>query len=68
MFEAYPCYIVSDFVLHLDTLYNLISSGSENSSEKVIYTISVSFLRLLSDIGLCQPVKGLTYKMAPLTF
>ena len=39
----------------------LVSSFSENSSEKINYTDAVSFLKLLSDIGFCQLVKGPTH-------
>ena len=64
MLETYPCYIVSDFDILLGALDNLVSSGSENSSEKINYTNAVSFLKLLSDIGFCQLVKGPTHNQS----
>ena len=57
------CYIAGDFNIHLEAIDNLVSktSDSEKRSEKVHFTNVVSFLRLPSDTGFCQLVKGSTY-------
>ena len=59
--EAYPCYNVGDFNIRLETLDNLVSSGSVSSSEQINYTNAVSCLRLLSDMEFCQQGKDPTH-------
>ena len=65
MLEKYPFYIVGYFNIHLEGLYNIVSSGSKNGPEKVNYTNKISFLRLLNDKGFCQLAKCLIHNQDP---